>query len=85
MRGTTNKNARGSAEDRRRRRAWLLRTFGDGQTCPCVACGAVLTDATVTVDRIVPGSKGGRYTRDNIQPMCMGCNRRRGDRPMRAA
>jgi 5-methylcytosine-specific restriction endonuclease McrA len=77
-RGTTNQNARGNSVDRRRRREWLLSTFGDGTTCPCAACGATLDETTITVDRIVPGAEGGRYVRGNIQPMCAPCNTKRG-------
>lgn len=77
-RGTTNANARGSADDRRKRRAWLLAEFGDGRTAPCSFCGAVLTDETITVDRIVPGCLGGTYRRENCRPACGTCNSREG-------
>lgn len=73
-RGTSNTNDRGNSEDRRRRREWLVRTFGNGRSCPCSACGRRLTVRTVTADRIVPGCDGGRYVRGNIQPMCAFCN-----------
>jgi hypothetical protein len=71
-RGTSNTNARGSSEDRRRRRRFLLETFGDGTTALCSFddCTILLTFETVTVDRILPGALGGRYTRDNIRPAC---------------
>lgn len=77
-RGTTNKNARGNSEDRRRRRAWLLNEFGDGETAPCAFCGISLNDETITVDRIIPGVLGGRYVRGNIRPACGTCNERDG-------
>lgn len=79
-RGTTNGNARGSARQRRERKAWLLAAFGDGATAPCAfGCGAVLTLDTVTVDRFpVPGCQGGTYRRDNIRPACGPCNSRHG-------
>jgi 5-methylcytosine-specific restriction endonuclease McrA len=70
---------RGSSKDRAARRAYLLRTHGDGQTCPCHFCGVDLTDATITVDRIIPGCEGGRYTRDNIRPACGPCNSEDGN------
>lgn len=102
-RGTTNSNARGSVEDRRRRREWLVDTYranqdlvieevifeGDDEVyehpvgtwpgygepaCRCYRCGTLLTVDTVTVDRIVPGCKGGTYRRDNIRPACGTCN-----------
>lgn len=94
MRGTTNGNARGGSDARRRRREWLVETFradvdaidvawiGGGQlvedvalpACRCYRCGTLLTVDTVTVDRIVPGCKGGTYRRDNIRPACGTCN-----------
>lgn len=66
---------RGSAEDRRRRKLYLLNTWGDGFTAPCAFCKTELTFSTMTVDRFpIPGHKGGRYTRDNIRPACLSCN-----------
>lgn len=62
---------RGNSRDRRARRAWMLRTWGDGVKCPCVHCHAMLDDSTVEADRIVPG---GSYCRDNVQPACRSCN-----------
>lgn len=76
-RGTTNGNDRGSSRDRAARRAWLVRTYasdlGPG-ICRCYRCGVGLTAETVTVDRIVPGCRGGTYRRNNIRPACAGCN-----------
>lgn len=42
--------------------------------CRCYRCGVLLTADTVTVDRIIPGCKGGTYRRDNIRPACGSCN-----------
>lgn len=77
-RGTTNRNARGSTYDRAARRAFLLAEFGDGEKAPCYRCGAVLNDKTITVDRKIPGCKGGTYRRDNIRPACALCNSETG-------
>ncbi|MBB4689798.1 HNH endonuclease [Amycolatopsis jiangsuensis] len=77
-RGTTNRDARGGTRDRAARRAFLLAAFGNGETAPCYRCGAELTNETITVDRIVPGRDGGRYTRDNIRPACGMCNSQTG-------
>lgn len=130
-RGTTNQNARGNTEDRRRRREWLVETYRADQdvivvryvgapdredlsrpqlwsprdqsdygfacilddleqdpsyeilarrtaACRCYRCGVLLTVDTVTVDRIVPGCKGGTYRRNNIRPACGGCNSETG-------
>jgi 5-methylcytosine-specific restriction endonuclease McrA len=99
-RGTSNGNSAGSAEARRRRRAWLLETYradvdvvvlepdglmtvprdtglavpGAEPACRCYRCGTLLTLATLTVDRIVPGCRGGTYRRTNVRPACSDCN-----------
>jgi 5-methylcytosine-specific restriction endonuclease McrA len=84
---------RGNKYDRRERKLWLLgakesRMYGmapfggDGTCVPCVHCHMPLTLANLTEDRILPGSQGGRYTRDNIQPSCLPCNSSRQDKPM---
>jgi hypothetical protein len=67
---------RGSAASRRARKRWLLETFGDGETCPCIHCQTTLDYDTVTADRIVPGAS---YSRSNIQPSCFACNRARSN------
>lgn len=75
-RGTSNANVRGNAEDRRRRREWLVTRYASDVPgcCRCYRCGELLTVDTVTVDRIVPGCQGGTYRRDNIRPACGTCN-----------
>jgi 5-methylcytosine-specific restriction endonuclease McrA len=83
MRGTSNSNKRGNTKDRASRKAWLLRSFESDQgpgTCRCYRCGTVLSSATVTVDRIVPGARGGTYRRNNIRPACAFCNSSTGAR-----
>lgn len=110
-RGTSNTNARGSSEQRRRRREWLVETYradvdviriywpstntwtetqwstnlaglADAyervRACRCYRCGLLLTVESVTVDRIIPGIKGGTYRRDNIRPACDRCNNETG-------
>lgn len=93
MRGTSNGNATGSNEDRRRRRQWLVDTFGwrlpdgTGVVC-CYRCAVPLLEhddptapgQALTVDRIVPGCLGGRYVRENIRPACAPCNTETGGR-----
>lgn len=41
--------------------------------CRCYRCGRLLTVDTVTVDRIIPGCRGGTYKRSNIRPSCQPC------------
>lgn len=77
-RGTSNTNDRGSASDRRARKQWLLDVFGDGHHAACRYCWRTLAFETITVDRIVPGCKGGRYVHGNIQPACGPCNSKHG-------
>lgn len=87
-RAEVSRNERGSAADRRARREWLVRTyradhdleeFVDGAwvhvpACRCFRCGYLMTVETLTVDRIIPGCKGGKYRHDNIRPACGPCN-----------
>lgn len=77
-RGTSNSNARGSSYSRRRRKEWLLETFGNGETVKCYRCPTILTFFTVSVDRIIPGCQGGTYRRGNIRPACLPCNSETG-------
>lgn len=76
-RGTSNTNARGSAAQRRARRAWIVVTFGNDGIVTCYRCDVPLLaegpDA-FEVDRIVPGCLGGTYARSNIRPVCPPCN-----------
>lgn len=94
----TNRNDRGSSEDRRRRREFLMTLYradvdadeelredwngvlyevplGEGQpACRCFRCGKLLSLITMTIDRIIPGCRGGTYRRNNIRPACADCN-----------
>lgn len=97
-RGTSNGNARGGSESRRRRREWIVETYRADvdavgvewiggadlvadvaySACRCYRCGKLLTVDTVTIDRIIPGCKGGTYRRNNIRPACGPCNSEAG-------
>jgi HNH endonuclease len=60
--------------------------FGEGiPACRCYRCGTLLTFETVTVDRIIPGCKGGTYRRENIRPACAKCNSETGGAVRRAS
>lgn len=82
-RSTTNRNARGSSVARRRRKQWLLDTFGDGQRAKCEiglpGCEGLVTFESLWVDCWpVMRADGGRYVQDNIRPSCGPCNMRHG-------
>jgi 5-methylcytosine-specific restriction endonuclease McrA len=74
-------NGRGSPKDRKARRHWLVNTYGNGETVPCLYCGCELTSDTLTVERLLPGKNGGRYHHPNIMPACDHCNKSRKDAP----
>lgn len=85
MRGTSNTNSRGSAESRRRRKAWLASPAsgfgGDGTSVQCQfdGCETMVTVEDMWVDRYpIPGCAGGRYVRGNIRPSCSACNMSHG-------
>ena len=73
-RGTSNSNARGNTTARRKRRAWLLQHWGHHDWTICFHCGEILTEGTVTLDRIIPGKLGGTYIEGNLRPACITCN-----------
>lgn len=75
-RGTSNGNDRGNTKQRAARRLWVMTTW----ECDvpgfvrCYRCGIKLTESTLTIDRIVPGCRGGKYEQGNIRPACSHCN-----------
>lgn len=46
----------------------------------CVSCERSGTDVTLSLDHIVPHSRGGGDGLDNLQTMCQSCNSSKGDR-----
>lgn len=52
--------------------------WDDVPACRCYRCGVLLVADTVTVDRIIPGCRGGTYRRNNIRPACGPCNSETG-------
>ena len=51
----------------------------------CQFCGRVLPAAELTLDHIVPRSRGGESTWDNLVACCHPCNNRKGDRLLEEA
>lgn len=43
----------------------------------CPACGISEPDIKLVMDHIIPLSRGGQHHKDNIQPLCGGCNNRK--------
>lgn len=74
-----NGNDRGNTADRKARKAWLLKTWESDRQgmVRCFRCGLPMLIEDVTVDRIVPGCRGGTYARNNIRPACLRCNMER--------
>lgn len=46
----------------------------------CLCCGRSSKDVKLTIDHVIPVSKGGMNNIDNIQPLCLGCNSRKKDK-----
>ena len=45
----------------------------------CLACGQ---DGPLSVDHVIPLSKGGSNYADNLQPLCLPCNLKKGTRTL---
>jgi 5-methylcytosine-specific restriction endonuclease McrA len=51
----------------------------------CQYCGTVLPSSELTLDHVIPRSRGGSSTWENLVACCHGCNRRKGNQsPMEA-
>jgi hypothetical protein len=50
----------------------------------CVWCGRELWRRDLTLEHVVPRSRGGHMTAENALLACRACNRRRGSRPVDA-
>jgi hypothetical protein len=50
----------------------------------CAWCGRTLWRRDLTLEHVVPRSRGGHLTAENAVVACRACNRRRGSRPVDA-
>lgn len=64
------KREKRKARDLRRTQWWKRRT-AKGE---CYYCNAAITPNELTMDHIVPISRGGRSTKGNVVPACKECN-----------
>jgi len=46
----------------------------------CVYCGKVCSDREVTIDHVIPKSRGGRWSWENLVTCCNDCNQLKGNR-----
>lgn len=46
----------------------------------CVYCGRSAPEVPLTIDHVIPKSKGGRGIQSNLVCACLACNRAKGDR-----
>lgn len=54
-----------------RKSQWWKQQIADGK---CHYCGRTVDPAELTMDHIVPVSRGGRSTKGNVVPCCKACN-----------
>ncbi len=66
---------RGKARDLRKSRWWQQRT-APGR---CYYCQQIVSFKTLTMDHLVPLTRGGRSTKDNLVPCCKDCNNKKKD------
>lgn len=71
-------NIRPNKKDRDTLRRKLIKEFGDGKKAPCVYCGLILNEKTVSMDKIYTAPEGGRYKYHNVVCSCEKCNKKRG-------
>lgn len=48
--------------------------------CKCVICGINENILPLTIDHVIPVTKGGSNWPSNLQPLCQPCNSRKGNR-----
>lgn len=61
------------------KRAYKKVLYGQ-QEGKCRACRLENYITNMELDRIIPGSKGGTYHKENLQLLCSGCNKRKSNK-----
>lgn len=61
---------RGKARDLRKTRWWQQKTAPG----LCYYCSKTMAFKDITMDHVVPLTRGGRSTKDNLVPCCKACN-----------
>jgi 5-methylcytosine-specific restriction endonuclease McrA len=69
----TIRRERAKARDLRKTRWWQQKTASG----ICYYCGAHVAHRRLTMDHLVPLSRGGRSTKDNLVPSCKNCNNKK--------
>lgn len=73
------KKERAKARALRKTRWWQQKTASG----TCYYCGEKVGFGNLTMDHIIPLSRGGRSTKDNLVPCCKECNnRKKGSLPV---
>ena len=69
----TIRRERAKARELRKTRWWQQKTASG----TCYYCGAKVAHRQLTMDHLVPLSRGGRSTKDNLVPSCKDCNNKK--------
>ena len=64
---------------KQKQRAWLVRTLMAKHKGQCVYCEKTMERSEITVDHIMPRSKGGLDVPENLTLACKDCNQEKGD------
>lgn len=43
----------------------------------CLSCGKLDSESKITMDHVIPLSRGGMHSVENLQPLCLSCNARK--------
>ena len=69
----TIRRERAKARELRKTRWWQQKTASG----TCYYCGCQVAHRQLTMDHLVPLSRGGRSTKDNLVPSCKDCNNKK--------